>query len=75
MLRHYKNDSVKKTIQLLGPVLGITMMKMNSIEKKIMGSKIVSKFSYEMLYRSTSFISETSFAEWIFQQNFFDLVF
>jgi hypothetical protein len=51
------------------------MMKMSSIEKKIIGSKILSKFSYEMLYRSTSYISENSFAEWIVSQNFFEVVF
>lgn len=46
LLRFNKNDALKKRIQLLGPLLGITMMKMNSIEKKILGCKIVSKFSY-----------------------------
>ena len=57
LLRYYKNDALKKRIQLLGPLLGLTMMRMNSIEKKIVGCKIVSKFSYEMLYRSTSYIT------------------
>jgi hypothetical protein len=75
LLRYYKNDSLKKRIQLLGPQLGMTMLKMNSIEKKIVGCKVVSKFSYEMLYRSTSYITETSYSEWIIGENFFDLVF
>ena len=65
LLRYYKNDVMKKKVQLLGPTLGITMMKMHSIEKKIVGCKIVSKFSYEMLYRSTSYITESSYSEWL----------
>ena len=71
LLRYNKNDDLKRRVQFLGPLLGITMMKMSSIEKKLIGCKIVSKFSYEMLYRSTSYVSENSFAQWIVQQNFF----
>lgn len=46
LLRYCKNDPLKKRVQLLGPLLGISMLKMGSIEKKISGCKIVSKFSY-----------------------------
>ena len=31
VLRYYKDESLKKRIQLLGPLLGMSMLKMNSI--------------------------------------------
>ena len=53
----------------------MSMLKLHSIEKKIVGCKIVRKFAYEMLYRNTSYITEASFCEWVVAQGFFALVF
>jgi hypothetical protein len=42
---------------MFGPNLGINMMNMASIEKKIIGAKIVNKYAYEMTYRNNSFVT------------------
>mgnify|MGYP003455623627 CR=1 FL=1 len=46
LLRNLKNEDLKKRISLFGVTLVMSMIKMNSIEKKIVGNKIVNKFSY-----------------------------
>lgn len=52
LLRNFKNEELKRRVNLLGVTLGMSMIKIDSIEKKIVGSKIVNKFSYEMLYKN-----------------------
>jgi imidazoleglycerol phosphate synthase glutamine amidotransferase subunit HisH len=46
LLRNVKNDELRKRVHLLGVTLGMSMIKMPSIEKKIVGCKIINKFSY-----------------------------
>jgi hypothetical protein len=62
-------------VNLLGVTLGMTMIKMNSIEKKIIGSKIVNKFSYEMLYKNNFHLTELYYSEWLVKEGFFEAVF
>lgn len=58
LLRNFKNEELKKRVNLLGVTLGMSMIKIDSIEKKIVGSKIVNKFSYEMLYKNNFHLTE-----------------
>lgn len=58
LLRNFKSEDLKKRVNLLGVTLGMSMIKIDSIEKKIVGSKIVNKFSYEMLYKNNFHLTE-----------------
>ena len=75
MLRHHKQPGLTERIQLLGATLGMAMLKMTSIEKRITGCKIISRFSYEMLYRSSTDQVENAYTKWVVEQGFFDMVF
>ncbi len=66
---------MKRRVQLLGATLGMSMMKLPSIEKKIVGCKIVNKFSYDMLYKNNFSLSEQHYAEWLIKEGFFEAVF
>lgn len=45
LLRYCKDDELKKSVELLGVMLGCSMIKMNSIDMKMVGCKIINKFS------------------------------
>jgi hypothetical protein len=75
LLRCCKNDEVKRRVQLLGSLLGMSMLKLPSIEKKLVGCKILSKYSYEIFYRNTIYLSEVYYSDWVVKHHFFEIIF
>jgi hypothetical protein len=75
LLRNLKGDELRRRVQLLGVTLGMSMIKLPSIEKKIVGCKIVNKFSYDMLYKNNFHLSEQHYAEWLLKEGFFEAIF
>lgn len=57
LLRYCKDDELKKSVELLGVMLGCSMIKMNSIDMKMVGCKIINKFSNEVLYKNCLYIN------------------
>jgi len=41
----------------------------------MVGCKILSKYSYDVYYRSTSYLTESFYGEWVVKQGFFELIF
>ena len=75
LLRLHRDSTVHQRTHLLGVELGMTMLRMSSIEKRLAGCKIISKFSYEMLYRTSADMSEVNYCKWLLSQGFFEMVF
>jgi hypothetical protein len=75
LLRNIKGEELRRRVQLLGVTMGMSMIKMPSIEKKIVGCKIINKLSYDMLYKSNFHLSEQQYSEWLIREGFFEVVF
>jgi hypothetical protein len=75
LLRSVREDEFKRRVHMLGAQLGLSMIGLSSIEKKLVGCKILSKYSYEIFYHSSVYVSEVYYAEWVVQHHFFELIF
>lgn len=75
LLRNIKGDDLRKRVQLLPATLAMNMIRLPSIEKKIVACRIINKLSYEMLYKNNFHLTEQQFAEFLMGQGLFATVF
>ncbi len=75
LLRNIKGEELRRRVQLLGVTMGMSMIKLPSIEKKIVGCKIINKLSYDMLYKNNFHLSEQQYSDWLIKEGFFEIIF
>ena len=57
VIRHDGNFDTKRQIQLLGPEFGLNLLKTTSIERRMTGLKLISRYASTVLGRHIAYLS------------------